>query len=117
MTKWKLKVENDFGQARLTVTADGKPAGLMKMPMGDFIAIWRDVVIKIREEAQKTIAETLTRRLYIDALALFDDSPELAKQKLLEFGWSIAKIDQYAKELAIEVAKSIADKMPGGPDE
>lgn len=116
MMNWKVKVEEDFGRSRLILTGNSKPIGVITIPTGEFIGIWRKLMSSIVVIAKDSIKETLTNRLWHDAQLLFDNSPELAKQKLIEFGWSNEKIEQYSDELARELTKKLAEHLPWSTD-
>ena len=112
-TEWKIHAESDHGRAKIVLSADGQAAGIITIPMHEYVAIWRDLMTHVIKTSTSAIAEKLQERLWQDAQSMFGLDPEQAKEKLLQFGWNQQKIEAYADELAREVAKKLADSVPG----
>lgn len=113
MSDWKMKTESDFGRVRVTLLQDGAVVAVISIPQNDYREIARKLFAAVIVSGRESIAPVLGERLWQDAQSIFGLSPDLAKQKLLEFGWSQQKIDAYADELARAVARHLAELLPG----
>jgi hypothetical protein len=112
VTRWSIKVQDDVGRARLIVLDGQNTIGVMTIPWADYIMITRQFTQFLLNTSRDNIKGALHARLYQDAIRIFDGSPQLAEQKLLEFGWNPEMIDSYADELSRQFVQQILQYMP-----
>ncbi len=112
MSRWSLKVQDDLGRARLVFLDGPNPIGIITIPWPDYIMICRQLTQFLLNTSRENIKQALHTRLFKDAIRVFDGSPQLAEQKLLEFGWKPEMINSYADDLSRQLVQQILQFMP-----
>lgn len=116
MSRWRLRVDEENGSARVSLMDGSAVIGVTMMSWHDYTTLCRTLLKSMLVSSRGVISKTLQERLWTDAQATFDNSPELAKIKLAEFGWTHDKINAYADLIAVELSKMMADLLPeAGP--
>ena len=110
--RWSLKVQEDLGRARLVFSDGPNVIGVMVMPWSDYAALTRIISSALLRICREVLERAFHNRLYKDAITKFDNSPELAQIKLLEFGWDNEKILSYADDFSKQIVKQVVDHMP-----
>lgn len=110
----RLRGEDEgFGRIRLSLMRDQSVIGVASVSQHEYVETWKKMLSFAREIARKAILDHLGEMLWHDAQSGSDLSVEAAKERLIDFGWTNLKIEQYADALAREIAKKLAEEMPG----
>lgn len=112
MPRWKVRVESELSRAKIILSDGDRVAGVVTVAWNDYVTMIHGLMGLVLETSKDALKESLMKKLWADAQLMFDMSPELAKAKLLEFGWSEQKIEQYADELSIAIAQKLTDFIP-----
>lgn len=112
MTRWKVRVESDAGKVRLVLSDRGAVISVTHVTSHDYVEMCRAIASYVLETTEKVVLERMMARLWHDAQLKWDLSPELAKEKLLEFGWSKEVIQSYADDISMEIAKRFVEDLP-----
>lgn len=109
----RLLVKDDRGAAKIQLLLGSDVIGIAHMSWASYLGMVKSLLMNVAKVAQDDIAENLSKILWRDAQSMVEGaSVELAKEKLLAFGWSNEKIQQYATELAKSLAQKLANNIP-----
>lgn len=112
MSRWRLTLHDDGGRAKLTLLDGESPLGVLSLPWLSYRRLVVSILETITRETRSALAKSLGEKLWIDAQRIWHDSPELAMQKLTEFGWTQSKVDEYADELMKHLLDRFTSFMP-----
>lgn len=113
MTNLRLVVKDDRGAAKIQLLLGSDVVGIAHMSWQSYLGIVKQLLMSVAKVAQEDIAENLAKLLWRDAQSMVEGAvAEAAKEKLLAFGWSQEKIQQYANELARSLAQKLANSLP-----
>ncbi len=123
---WKIKLKTESGRAKLMLLRYGesgsiKLVGVAEMSWSEYHELIREIagvaVGGLREVISRALGERLWRdalRTALDRAGISDQPAELAKARLIEFGWDQSTIFAYADEIAVSAAQGVIDKLPKG---
>lgn len=110
---FRIVVKEDRGAAKIQLLLGSEVVGIATMSWQSYLKTVTMLLKNVAKVAQEDIAENLARILWRDAQSMVEGaSVELAKEKLIAFGWSNEKIQQYAVELSKSLAQKLANHMP-----
>lgn len=112
MNRWRVKVQDVSGQARIFLMDGQNTVGVVTMSWGDYAMLCRALVQFVRKTSFEAIKETLMRRIWADAQRLFDNSAELAMLKLREWDWNENTIQSYSDEVSRDIVKTLVGFLP-----
>lgn len=113
MTNLRLVVKDDRGAAKIQLLLGSDVIGIAHMSWQSYLGMVKSLLMNVAKVAQEDIAEKLAAILWRDAQATVEGaSAELAKEKLLAFGWNNDKIQLFATELAKSLAQKLAQNLP-----
>ena len=114
MSRWKIKLQNKDGRARVALInrQSGVVAGVIDVSWIEYQEICRDLAGAALVAIRESVKVTLLTRLWQDAQRLAEGSVELATQKLLGMGFNQETIDSYADELSNSSTQKLIDLMP-----
>jgi hypothetical protein len=112
MNRWKLKVHDNVGHARIVLTDGPNAIGIMNMTWFDYGQLCKQMTQFVFDQSKESIAQVLEKRIWNDAIRIFDNSPELAKMKLAEWGWTREMIASYATELSMHLMEKLIEHLP-----
>lgn len=109
----KLYVRDDKGRAQLMLVHGQNVLGMAHLTWAQYEHTLRQMLHAFDVLAKETLAKKLAEHLWRDAQTLVEGaSAELAKEKLLAFGWSQEKIDAYALELTRALKSELTKLLP-----
>jgi hypothetical protein len=109
----RIVVKDDRGAAKIQLLVGNEVVGIAHMSWTSYFGTVRSLLLNVAKVAQEDIAKNLAETLWRDAQSMVVGADtELAKEKLLDFGWSQEKIEQYATELAKSLAQKLASHLP-----
>ena len=110
---FRIVVKDDRGAAKIQLMVGSEMVGFAHMSWQAYLGVVKSLLMSVMKVAQEDLAENLARILWRDAQSMVDGAvAEAAKEKLLAFGWSQDKINQYATELARSLAQRLANNIP-----
>jgi hypothetical protein len=109
----RIVVKDDRGAAKIQLLLGHEVIGLAHMSWASYLSMVKTLLMSVAKVAQEDIAENLARLLWQDAQSMVEGAvAEAAKEKLLSFGWTTEKINQYASELGRSLAQKLANNLP-----
>lgn len=109
----RIVVKDDKGAAKLQLMFGNEVIGIAHMSWPSYLASVKSLLSVVMKVAQTVIAKEMADLLWRDAQSMVANADaEAAKDKLLSFGWSQDKIDQFAKELGSKLAQQLASHLP-----
>jgi hypothetical protein len=112
MARWKLSVRDNLGHAIITLHDMKKPLGMATMPWYDYSRMWKEITALAYLSCVTTIESTFGDLLWQDTVSRCNSDSELAKSKLLEFGWNSEKIKAYAEALGRAIVQKLVEHLP-----
>lgn len=110
--RWRIKVQDDLGRARVVLTDGQNVIGVVTMTWTDYMMLCRSLIHFVIATSKQSIEKTLGDRIWADAQRIFDNSPELAKAKLIEFGWNADMVTSYADQMSKQLADMLVGFLP-----
>lgn len=111
MSRWRLTTHDDAGRAKLLLSEEGKPLGFASLSWTSYRQLMSALLGRVTKEIRVAVEQYLHEKIWLDAERHFGNS-EVAKAKLLEFGWSEAKIREYASEISRLLLDKFASFLP-----
>jgi hypothetical protein len=105
-------VRDDQGRASIVLNYDGRAVGIVSMSWLAYEALCREIMTNVVKIARNSMTENLGTLLWQDAQRSSQEDPDLAKRRLLEFGWSQEQIERYADVLAKNLATILVNVLP-----
>lgn len=112
MARWKLSVRDNLGHAIITLHDMKKPLGMATMPWYDYQQMWKEIAGRAQQICLTTIETKFGELLWQDTVSRCNNDTEMAKTKLLDFGWSNDKIKAYAAALTRDLIQSLLEHLP-----
>lgn len=101
------------GFTQLMLAKGQQVLGTATVTWDDYKSALKGIFMSVEEAARECISKTLAQHLWQDAQAMVAGSDaELAKEKLLEFGWNQQKIDTYAGLLTRALVQELTKYLP-----
>jgi hypothetical protein len=112
--RWKITAHDEGGRVKLVLTngADSVPVGMATMSWLAYRGLATALFQFVLNQAVESITKSLGDKLWTDAQRIWHDSPDLAMQKLAEFGWNQVKVEEYSRELAMHLVDRLTGFLP-----
>lgn len=113
MSQWRLKIQDDdTGQARILFMEAMQTIGMATLSWSKYRTLVRRLTTFVYDISKTSIADSLERWIWQHALNRFENSPELAKAKLAEFGFNRDLIASMADEFSKELLSKLIEFLP-----
>ncbi len=115
MSRWKIKIQDDVGRARIIILDGPNTIGVITMPWRDYALAIRSLLGLVKTTSNDSINRALGDKLWRDAqenAPLGENSAELAMQKLKDFGWNEQKVQMFADHLTRILIEDLAELLP-----
>jgi hypothetical protein len=113
MGQWRLTTRED-GPARvmLMLAYGSRTLGVVNMSRGEYDSLCRFVMSNFVAMVGQELFDKVQQKLWQDAQRACREDAELAKQRLIDFGWSFDGIKSFAHQMTLHLAERLLGELP-----
>lgn len=114
MGQWQLTTREE-GPARvaLMLSYGSRVLGVVNMSRAEYDNLCRFVMSTFIHMASHELMDKVGKKLWQDSQRACHEDADAAKQRLVDFGWSLETIRGFAHEMTLHLAERLLGELPG----
>lgn len=113
MQQWRLTTREDgSAHVSLMLSIGSRVLGVVSMSRAEYDNLCRFVMHTFVKMAGEELFDSVHGKLWQDAQRACREDAEAAKQRLVDFGWTLDSIRSFAHEMTLHLAERLLGELP-----